>query len=385
MAAGVGLRGKAMNDISRTHVPTGSSTRTEAATNRAPAAWAGCPGHEPRPERRGRRRALIALILLSWGSLLGLGAYPDEAFGDQEGPPDCTAIIARGFPVYRQLSATYQWLGSCTPHGLRWSVDFHATTKWSRPSNGVVGTFEEQITIERFTPGAEPSNVGEFPVITIQTKGLCGDDPWLTTVECRDFSVNVTSLESPRIPTQLKLMVEAWSSTRPPLTQPLVGDRTGLVQNRQRQLEQEALAARKTTSPAPATTAAGRPRMVSLLEPAANAILFGPGGVRVRVARPQEASTSYVFQFMKDKTSFVNTWPTPAGSAEAGVLVTPGVFQQVAWRGRWLVRVRVGGGGDVMDSPRDYPWSEWRPFELRQPPPVTTTPKSGLPQVGPKP
>ena len=333
------------------------------------------PDHEARPERGGTWGAFLVLILLSWGSLLGVAAAPGKAFGDQEGPPDCIAIMARGFPVYRQLSATYQWLGSCTPHGLNWSVDFHAATAWSRPGNGVVGTFQEQITIERFSPGAEPAAAAPFPAITIQTKGLCGDDPWVTGVECRDFSTHVSDLESPRIPFQLKLMVQAWIATRPPLTQGLVGDRAGLAQNRQRQLNQQALAARKTTSPAPATTFAGRTRTVSLLEPSANAILFGPAGVRVQVARPQEASTSYVFQFMKDNTSYVNSWPTDAGSAEAGVLVPSGVFLQAAWPGRWLVRVRVGGGGQPADSPRDYPWSEWRPFSLRQPPPVLTTPK----------
>jgi hypothetical protein len=75
------------------------------------------PEQETCPERRGTWEAFVLLILLSWGSLLGVAAYPGDAFGDQEGPPDCIAIMARGFPVYRQLSATYQWLGSCTPNG----------------------------------------------------------------------------------------------------------------------------------------------------------------------------------------------------------------------------------------------------------------------------
>jgi hypothetical protein len=66
------------------------------------------------------------------------------------------------------------------------------------------------------------------------------------------------------------------------------------------------------------------------------------------------------------------------------VLVPVSVLERLAgWPGHWFVRVRVSGG--VGDSPKDYPWSEWRSFELRQPPPVTTTPKSGLPHVGSKP
>ena len=359
--------------IGRTHVTTGFSTRTEPAPARAPAVWRGRPDHEPRVERRGRRGALLILLLLGWGSLLGEGAHPDKAFGDQEGPPDCTAIMARGFPVYRQLSATYQWLGSCTPHGLRWSVDFHATAAWSAPTpvpglSKRLGHFEERITIERFTPGAEPSGTEPFPPITILTKGNCADDPWLRGVECSDFLNHVTSLEGPRIPFQLKLMVEAWTSTRPPLTQGFVGDRTGLAQNRRHQLDELARAVGKSTSPATATPLAGAVRTVTLLEPSANAIFSGRDQVHVRVARPPGASTSYNFQFQKGTdVKTLNTLPIDAGSAEAGVLVQPGTFNTAAWPGGWQVRVRVAGGsGQPWESPPGYPWSEWRPFELRQ-------------------
>jgi len=285
--------------------------------------------------------------------------------------------MARGFPVYDRLSAKYQWLGSCTPHGLRWSVDFHAVTTWARPSNGVVGTFEEQISIERFSPGAEPSGGAEpFPTITIQTKGLCGDDPWVTGVECRDFSRHTTDLKGPQIPFQLKLMVEAWIATRPPLTQGFVGDRAGLAQNRQRQLDEQARAVARATSPPAGSPLAGAVRTVSLLEPSANAVLPHPAKVRVRVARPPGASTSYVFEFMQEgDNKSLNAVSIDAPSAEAGVFVDETTFHLAAWPGRWLVRVRVnGGGGQLTDSPRDYPWSEWRRFVLRQPP-VTRTPQ----------
>ena len=86
--------------------------------------------------------------------------------------------------------------------------------------------------------------------------------------------------------------------------------------------------------------------------------------MRVRV-RPPGASTAYVFQFKNDRTGFVNIKEIEAPKAEAGVLVGTTTFKQEAWPGVWEVRVRVNGGGDITASSPDYPWTDWRPCELR--------------------
>ena len=343
--------------------------------------------HGPGVRRPSGRPDILVVILLVWGSVFFMdGARSGKAFGDDGAPLNCTANLP-GTPTYRQTSATYFWRGRCTP----WTGPVHlhfywrAQTGWSRPPNGVVGTVVERITIERITTGDAPeTDFGEpFTQITIQTKGLCGDDPWLTGAECAQgtFQKSAKNSDTPPAPYQIHLLVEAWMTARLPITQIFATDRAALAQERQHQLDQQALAARKGTTPSPPSTFAGSRRMVTLLEPSANAILFGEDGLRVRVARPQEASTSYDFQFSApDKNNqadekSMTTQGYPAPDAEAGVGVSKDILGSVrTWPGHWLVRVRVHppSGGDE----RAYPWSEWRPFEMRQKrPPVVTTPK----------